>query len=249
MFDDLAITGPSSYGSCYHDEEEDTKYAVFYQQSYSTTDQLNCTETCFDQNLAYAVLNNSVCLCGYNPSTSDECLCNAKPYTPGDNIQCSLTSGGYQTKTFLQGVYRVESGLTLVSISGVTAGSSYTFQASVVLRTITKFKWSFGDSSSTEERLTSSTSYNMPHTYPLPGVYDLTVGVESTSGGTDNGTIKVHVDPATSSVDPVLTCPSYINYESSLSGVSVSFGMANALEYLWTRSPDDNVTSTVGKLS
>ncbi|KAK3091077.1 hypothetical protein FSP39_016966 [Pinctada imbricata] len=189
----------------------------------------------------------TLCVCVATTPVLQMSVCAiAKPYTPGDNIQCSLTSGGTQTKTFLQGVYRVESGLTLDTISGVTAGSSYTFIASVVLRTITKFKWSFGDSSSIEERITSSTSYNMPHTYPLPGVYDLTVGIESTSGGTDNGTIKVHVDPATSSVDPVLTCPSYINYESSLTGVTVSYGMANALEYSWTRSPDDNVTSTVG---
>ena len=163
-------------------------------------------------------------------------------------MQCSSTTGTVATKIFLVGVYKVDSGLNFNAVTTVTAGSSYTFTASVVIRTITTYTWSFGDSSESVDRVTSSMSYNMDHTYALPGTYDLFVGIRSQNGGTGNATIQIQILPATSSVDPTLSCPSSVDYESALSSLSVSFGMANDLEYTWNRSPDDDVTSPDGKL-
>ncbi|XP_062602087.1 polycystin-1-like isoform X2 [Saccostrea cucullata] len=243
-----ALWCPGSFASCYDDTEQNRMVPVIFSSSASTSDVQECIENCFDNNATYGVITSSVCLCGTELQDYGDCYCSIKAYSVGDNIQCSGTAGTI-TKTYANGVFEVQSGLKFDAVGTITAGQQYTFTARVTLRTITSYTWSFGDTATTQTKMVSLQYCSNSYTYLLPGTYTLTVRILSTQGGYSSGSITVEVVPPTTMISASIQAPSSINFETGAqgwNGISAIFSMAHKLEYTWSRSPDDNITSTTG---
>lgn len=244
-FSIVNFTGPDTFASCYNDLEEDRKVPVSFSSSATTSVVQDCIENCFDNNATYGVIASGVCLCGNELIGYGDCYCTSKTYSSNDNIQCSGTLGTI-TKTYASDVFQVKSGLKFDPVGTITAGQSYMFTARVSLRTINSYTWYFGDTAIPQTKMVSLQYCSNSYTYLLPGTYTLTVGILSTQGGYSPGSITVDVVPPTALITPSIQSPAYVDYESSASAIAAVFTMAHKLEYTWSRSPDDNITSISG---
>lgn len=221
---------------------------IAFTRSAGTSVIQDCVENCFDNNATYGVNVSGVCLCGGEMSGYGDCYCSIKNYSSGENVQCA-GSLGTVNKIYASNVFQVHSGLKFDHVGTIIAGQQHLFTARVSLRTITSYTWYFGDTATPQTKMVSLQYCSNAYTYLVPGTYTLTVGILSTQGGYSSGSITVEVVPPTSLITPSIQCPTSTNFETGATGssaVSAVFTMAHKLEYTWSRSPDDNITSSTG---
>ncbi|OWF55928.1 Polycystin-1 [Mizuhopecten yessoensis] len=237
----------TNYFSCYSDTGlgsiSTVVYATVVSSTTASTQQL-CIEECFKLAGTYASYDSSYCLCG-NVSLDYNCPCSTATYADQDSATCTNSAGSSETKTYLANINTVSAGIILNPISRLTAGQSYTFRVNVTLDIINLFYFDFGDTSRLISKGVTGNTLVISYTYPVPAHYTLTVSgcyYDNASTACDAASVPVLVDPPDTQVSVSLSASSY---EGSINTASVnaSFTMGQNIDFYWSRSPDNGVTS------
>lgn len=201
----------------------ETREAVLYFTSYSTTDKNLCQEHCVNAFAKYAVLNSDIglCLCG-NTHSDFSCPCRFQPEPENGYYNASLCN-----KFYLRGSFTVLANLTFDYVPPLYMGINYTYQAHTIAAVVGQYMWNFGDNTENYYSVGPSIAYS----YVLPGTYVLNLQVNTISQNL-SGSIPVKVLNLVTGYK--LKCSKHIDYSKQMTA-TLSISQGTEVELPWKR--------------